>query len=231
MLKITQQQFDRLREEKTKEFCHLALNYIDDLYPNALSFLDQKDDQIEWIYDVVTTAHSYELDTEEEIYSYLRAALTFDEDFHTESWAKEVLTLSVSPSNKALLLDDAVTIQLEKQANEIEKKNNALLKTKIEQYAREKAQYVLSFSSFYGLGLKKLEESTQWVRNMGQQAKSDDITENPHLDAYLEVAMRFGLDFNKTAWAKNILESNDTIDNKVQALLRYLSANYGNTHA
>ncbi len=231
MLKITQKQFERLREQKTKEFTLNALNYIDDFYPDALSFLDDRDEQFEWTLDVITTAYTYGLETEAEVYAFLRAALNFDEDFHTQPWAQEVFSLPVSPANKVLFLDDAVSMQLEKQAQDIEKNTQALIQEKINAYINEKAPYVLSFNPFYGIGVRDLEEARQWVLSVATQAVAYGFQEDIHLDSYLEVAMRFGQGFDKQPWAKQILSSEKSVGDKVSPLLKYLSQNYRNIDA
>jgi len=231
MLKISKSQIDHLRVIKTAGFCKEVHTYLQDYYEDELFILGDAEDQLEWIADVVSDAQRYELGTKSEIYTYVRVAITFDEDFHEFPWANKILQLKAMPSTKAQLLEDAMAKELDEMLAQHEQERDRLLEQKVSSYSKEKANYVFSFNIFYGLGLENIEDAEKWLFDVAETAVSFGFTDDFLLDSYLEVALYFGKDCHTREWANDILASDTSITDKISALLSYLSTNFGNKDA
>lgn len=227
MLKITPNQLGKLKASRREAFCLQVATYLQEFYNQSYDRLGDAEEQREWIADVVEAAQSFGFDAQSEIYSYVRAAITFDEDFYQLPWAQAVLQTSALPATKALLLDDAVTITLEKEQKTADAERKRLLQRKALQYASAKANYVLAFDAFYGLGLVNQANAEQWLQKVAQQAIVYGFCDDFLLDGYTEVAMHYGPEFHQCAWATEILCAQSDATSKCQALLAHLSANYG----
>lgn len=227
MLKITKKQFEQLKGKKSNEFSQEVLMHLSEYYPERMSFLGEMEEQLEWTQGVVDDAHDYGFDRKSDVYRYVRAAITFDEDFHKLPWAKEIFKLGVTPTTKSLLLEDAVTKRLEMESEKLERESKRLHKEKINAYAEEKGPYVYSFNVFYGLKLNGEVEAVEWTKSVCEKANEFGIIETVYLDSYLEVAMYYGPDFHDMPWAEEILTSDSSLNDKIKRLLTYLSEHYG----
>jgi len=231
MLKISKLQIDHLKTIKVAEFCKKVHVYLQNYYERELFILGEVEDQMEWVEEVVSDAQSYGMDEELDIYTYARVAITFDEDFHELAWANKILQLKAMPSTKAQLLEDAMSKELDKMLAQHERDRDRLLEQKVSSYSREKASYVFSFNIFYGLGLENIEEAEKWLYDVAKTAVGFGFTDDFLLDSYLEVALYFGKDCHTREWARDILESDKSVTDKISALLSYLSTNFGNKDA
>ena len=227
MLKVSKQQLDYLSALKTVKFYKKIKAYLLTYYEKELRLLGAEKDQLKWIEKVVKKAKGYGMDTESELYTYARAAITFGENFHELPWAKDILQLKLMSSSKARFLQDAMMAELEKMTAKAEQNRDRLLNKKAMLYSSEKADYVFSFNLFYGLGLNSIEDAKKWLTNVAITAMTFGFTDDFLLDSYLEVALYFGKDFHTENWANNMLTSDKLITDKLSYLLGYLSDNFG----
>ncbi len=231
MLKITDEQFNALEKRKIEILCQGIVTYIDEYYPSEAYRLGDYQEQYDWVTDVVEAAFEIGIEIEADIYRYVRVALTFGEDFIEEPWAKEVLDMPISAAVKSELLENDALKILAKQAKQVEKDTQRLIKQKIAQYAQEKAHYVYSFNVFYGLKLDNEQAAETWIKHMAATACDLGFTDDFQLNTLLEIALYFGKDFFAKPWAQSIINNEQPLDEKMKALHDHLRDNFGNPAA
>ena len=207
MLQVFKTPVEKFKESKNRETQTAAMEYIRELYPDKMAHLGSEQAQQVWVDTIVKSAQHHNFTSEKEVFSYIRAVISFGEDFHRLPWAQKILNLRAPSLEKSERLDNAIASQLEDAVSDVTGQYRAISTKDLDKYLEEKSDYVYSFSGFYGLQLESVSEAMQWVVAVVQEAYQYNITANAHLDSYIEVAMHFGQKFNQRPWAKKILSS------------------------
>ncbi|VAW60717.1 hypothetical protein MNBD_GAMMA11-1854 [hydrothermal vent metagenome] len=230
MLKISQSQMTLFEKMALKKSCTKILAQLNERFADKMDDIGDNEDQLEWVMDNAEKAMTYNIRAQGDVVRYLNTAITFGEDFDQLPWANAILVQDIEGATRTRLLQDESGVQLRKLLSEKQKKREPLIERKIQEYVKNKTEYVIAFTVFYGLPFETPADATPWLERVARKGTELGFVYDILLDSYLETAMYFGEHFYKQPWAEELLTREQSIHDKASALLDKYSEQMSSGH-
>jgi len=220
MLNISSQQMSDFEKIKLKSFMQLMQRHLVSSFASIFTAMGNKQEQFNWVEKSTLKAMSLGFIKEDEICRYLNVAVLQGEDFYTTSWAKKILDSQYQATTKAMQLEAASMeiLKEEKQSilDELEAEKTRLLS---EFYESQKFKTKNIGEALFDLKFDSESELKDWLYEVGTNCFKYSLYEKMELDLWLDLSMRYGINFYEKEWASHHLQTTLTAQEKLQHLL------------
>ncbi|NRB42866.1 MAG: hypothetical protein HRU20_31085 [Pseudomonadales bacterium] len=222
MLKIRQVQKHLLADGLMNDFIKEMNKHLHKYYPQYITAIGDNAEQLQWVSNNIDQAKGFDITIEQDICRYLNIAISQGQSFYELAWATDILHCKLTGSTRVTMLEDAVSKQLVKEIKEEKRLLNTLVEEQCEQFCEKKLKKVVSTAVFFDIPVKNSAEAWDWLYEVTMKGLEQGANDDMLLDAYLDAAMRFGKDFEKQPWARDIFEQDDHIVSKMKHVMAYI---------
>ena len=220
MLKISSQQMSEFEKIKLESFMQLMQRHLVTSFATSFTLMGNKQEQFNWVEKNTLKAMSLGFINEQEICRYLNVAVLQGEDFYNTAWAKKILDSQYQATTKAMQLE-ASSIEIlkeEKRAilDELEAEKARLLKTF---YESQKFKTKNIGEALFELNFNSESELKDWLYEVATNCFKYSLFEKMEMDLWLDLSMRYGMNFYEQEWASHHLLTTLTAQEKLQHLL------------
>ncbi len=220
MLIISSKQMSDFEKIKLESFMLQMQRHLIASFDRSFTVLGNKQEQFFWVRKNTLKAMSLGFNNEQEICRYLNVAVLQGENFDVTPWATKILNSQYQPTTKAMQLEAASIeiLKAEKKSilDELNADKERLLKSF---YESQKFKTKNIGQALFGLDFQSEAELKDWLYKVGNNSFKYSLYEKMEMDLWLDLSMRYGIDFYEQDWAKHHLQTDLTAQEKLSYLL------------